>query len=153
MDVIQKIHSVYPEMTKKQKSIADCLLESPEDISYITLAQLSQKTSSSELTLLRFCQKIGYANFLEMKNAFREYTQTMVKLLSSPQYFVPDATITDINGKSELLRQIVGKNRKRVRNFSPPWISSQLSPLPKQSAPENEFLSARTTFLISLPNF
>lgn len=104
MDVIQKIHSVYPEMTKKQKSIADCLLESPEDISYITLAQLSQKTSSSELTLLRFCQKIGYANFLEMKNAFREYTQSMVKLLSSPQYFVPDATITDINGKSELLR-------------------------------------------------
>ena len=46
MDVIQKIHSVYPEMTKKQKSIADCLLESPEDISYITLAQLSQKTLS-----------------------------------------------------------------------------------------------------------
>ncbi|MDO4672954.1 MAG: hypothetical protein Q4A76_08570, partial [Porphyromonadaceae bacterium] len=77
MDVIKKIHSVYPEMTKKQKSIADCLLESPEDISYITLAQLSQKTSSSELTLLRFCQKIGYANFLEMKNAFREYTQSM----------------------------------------------------------------------------
>lgn len=47
MDIIQRIHSAYPEMTKKQKSIADCLLESPEDIAYITLAQLSQKTSSS----------------------------------------------------------------------------------------------------------
>lgn len=117
MDVIQKIHSVYPEMTKKQKSIADCLLESPEDISYITLAQLSQKTSSSELTLLRFCQKIGYANFLEMKNAFREYTQTMVKLLSSPQYFVPDATITDINGKSELLRQICREESEACKEF------------------------------------
>lgn len=76
MDVIQKIHNLYPEMTRKQKSIADILLESPEDIAYITLANLSQKTSSSELTLLRFCQKLGYSNFLEMKAAFREYTQS-----------------------------------------------------------------------------
>ncbi len=36
MDIIQKNSPAYPEMTKKQKSIADCLLESPEDIAYIT---------------------------------------------------------------------------------------------------------------------
>ena len=117
MDIIQRIHSAYPEMTKKQKSIADCLLESPEDIAYITLAQLSQKTSSSELTLLRFCQKVGYSSFLEMKSAFREYTQNMVKLLSSPQYFVPDATITDVSGKSELLRQICREESDACKEF------------------------------------
>lgn len=102
---------------QKAKSIADCLLESPEDIAYITLAQLSKKTASSELTLLRFCQKLGYANFLEMKNAFREYTQNMVKLLSSPQYFVPDATITDENGKSELLREICKEESEACKKF------------------------------------
>jgi DNA-binding MurR/RpiR family transcriptional regulator len=117
MDIIQTIHTLYPEMTKKQKSIADCLLESPEDISYITLAQLSQRTSSSELTLLRFCQKVGCANFLELKNAFREYTQNMVKLLSSPQYFVPDATITDVEGKSELLRQVCREESEACKDF------------------------------------
>lgn len=117
MDVIQRIHSLYPEMTKKQKSIADCLLESPEDISYITLTQLSQRTSSSELTLLRFCQKIGYANFLELKTAFREYTQNMVKMLSAPQYFVPDVTITDIDGKSEFLRQICREESEASKEF------------------------------------
>lgn len=117
MDVIQKIHNLYPEMTRKQKSIADILLESPEDIAYITLANLSQKTSSSELTLLRFCQKLGYSNFLEMKAAFREYTQSMVKLLSSPQYFVPDATITDVEGKSELLRQICREEAEASQRF------------------------------------
>lgn len=117
MDVIQKIHNLYPEMTRKQKSIADILLESPEDIAYITLANLSQKTSSSELTLLRFCQKLGYSNFLEMKAVFREYTQSMVKLLSSPQYFVPDATITDVEGKSELLRQICREEAEASQRF------------------------------------
>ena len=117
MDVIQKIHNLYPEMTRKQKSIADILLESPEDIAYITLANLSQKTSSSELTLLRFCQKLGYSNFLEMKAAFREYTQSMVKLLSSPQYFVPDATITDVEGKSALLRQVCREESDACKDF------------------------------------
>ena len=70
MDIIQRINALYPKMTKKQKSIADCLLESPEDIAYITLAQLSKKTASSELTLLRFCQKLGYANFRRRAKSF-----------------------------------------------------------------------------------
>lgn len=117
MDIIQTSHTLYPEMTKKQKSIADCLLEAPEDISYITLAQLSQRTSSSELTLLRFCQKVGCANFLELKNAFREYTQNVVKMLSSPSYFVPDATITDVEGKSELLRQVCREESDACKDF------------------------------------
>lgn len=44
MDIIQRISlRLTQEMTKKQKSIADCLLESPEDIAYITLAQLRSK--------------------------------------------------------------------------------------------------------------
>ena len=132
-------------MTKKQKSIADCLLESPEDIAYITLVQLSKKTASSELTLLRFCQKLGYANFLEMKNAFREYTQNMVKLLSSPQYFVPDATITDENGKSELLREICKEESEACKSFSPRWICWQSSPPPRPSAAASASLSVRTT--------
>lgn len=153
MDVIQKIHNLYPEMTRKQKSIADILLESPEDIAYITLANLSQKTSSSELTLLRFCQKLGYSNFLEMKAAFREYTQSMVKLLSSPQYFVPDATITDVEGKSELLRQICREEAEASqRFFSSLDLLSLLSLLPKRSVAQNASLSALMIFHMSWQN-
>lgn len=151
MDVIQKIHNLYPEMTRKQKSIADILLESPEDIAYITLANLSQKTSSSELTLLRFCQKLGYSNFLEMKAAFREYTQSMVKLLSSPQYFVPDATITDVEGKNFSVKS-AGKKRKPASAFSLPWIFFLLSLLPKRSAAQNASLSALMIFHMSWQN-
>lgn len=153
MDIIQRIHSAYPEMTKKQKSIADCLLESPEDIAYITLAQLSQKTSSSELTLLRFCQKVGYSSFLEMKSAFREYTQNMVKLLSSPQYFVPDATITDVSGKSELLRQICREESDACKEFLLRLICFLSFRQRKQSAKANASLSAHTTSLMCWQSF
>ena len=55
MDILERIEQLYPSLTRKQKYIADYLKANPEEISYITLAQLSHQTSTSELTLLRFC--------------------------------------------------------------------------------------------------
>ena len=64
MDILEHIQELYPTLTKKQKTIADYLIANPEEISYVTLAQLSQQTRSSELTLLRFCQKLGCSTLL-----------------------------------------------------------------------------------------
>ena len=44
MDILEHIQELYPTLTKKQKTIADYLIANPEEISYITLAQLSQQT-------------------------------------------------------------------------------------------------------------
>ena len=115
MDILQKIRDLYPDLTKKQKGIAEYLLENPEDICYITLAQLSQQTSASELTLLRFCQKIGCTNFLDLKNEFREYTQRMVKLLSSPTYFVPEEPPTK---RESLLMDICQEEANAAADFA-----------------------------------
>ena len=70
MDILEHLQKLYPALTKKQKTIADYLIANPEEISYITLAQLSHQTGTSELTLLRFCQKLGYSNFLDLKEQF-----------------------------------------------------------------------------------
>ena len=54
MDILEHLQKLYPALTKKQKTIADFLIANPEEIGYITLAQLSHQTGTSELTLLRF---------------------------------------------------------------------------------------------------
>lgn len=115
MDILQKIRDLYPGFTNKQKGIAKYLLENPEDICYITLAQLSQQTSASELTLLRFCQKIGCSNFLDLKNGFREYTQHMVKLLSAPAYFLPEESPS---GRESLLIDICQEEANAAAEFA-----------------------------------
>lgn len=117
MDIIQSIHSAYPNLTKKQKGIAQYLMENPEDLCYITLAQLSQRTSSTELTLLRLCKKLGYDSFLDLKNAFREYTQNMVRVLSSTTYFVPEVKNENISAKTELLQQICREEARANQEF------------------------------------
>lgn len=89
MNILDRIKELYPQFTRKQKSIADYMMTNPGDICYITLAQLSHNTSSSELTLLRFCQKVGCSNFLELKDEFRDYTQHMIQKVSAPDYVIP----------------------------------------------------------------
>ena len=117
MDILERIHKLYPSLTRKQKGIADYLLDNPEDICYITLAQLSQQTGASELTILRFCQKMGCESFLKLKDNFREYTQWMVKHLSSSAYFVPEVDSKNITGKQELLKAICTEEASAAVEF------------------------------------
>ena len=63
MDILEHLQKLYPALTKKQKTIADYLIANPEEISYITLAQLSHQTGTSELTLLVFVKNWGTPTF------------------------------------------------------------------------------------------
>ena len=106
MDILEHLQKLYPALTKKQKTIADYLLANPEEISYITLAQLSHQTGTSELTLLRFCQKLGYSNFLDLKEQFRDYTQKMIKQASSSSFFLPERTSGEDTEREQMLHEI-----------------------------------------------
>lgn len=117
MDILERIRKLYPTLTKKQRGIADYLISNPEDICYVTLAQLSQQTSASELTLLRFCEKIGCSSFLELKDEFRDYTQHMIKLLSASAYFLPEQTVANDSDKESLLREICVQESVAVTDF------------------------------------
>lgn len=117
MDIIERIRIAYPELTKKQKAIADYLVANPEDICYITLAQLSQNTSACEVTLLRFCQKMGCANFLELKDKFRDRTQMMIKLVSSPNYIAPELSTGSASEKEALLLEIFNEEVRSLTEY------------------------------------
>ena len=106
MDILEHLQKLYPALTKKQKTIADYLIANPEEISYITLAQLSHQTGTSELTLLRFCQKLGYSNFLDLKEQFRDYTQKMIKQASSSSFFLPERISGEASERERILHEI-----------------------------------------------
>ena len=91
MDILEHLQKLYPALTKKQKTIADYLIANPEEISYITLAQLSHQTGTSELTLLRFV-KTGVLQLSGLKGAVRDYTQKMIKQASSSSFFCRSAS-------------------------------------------------------------
>lgn len=71
MDISEIIQTHYDTLTKKQRVIADYILENPMEVCYISLSDLSGKTGCSELTVLKFCKALGFAGFMELKKAFR----------------------------------------------------------------------------------
>lgn len=117
MDILEHIKNLYPVFTEKQKKIADYLISNPEEICYVTLSQLSQQVGASELTLLRFCEKVGCSGFLELKDKFRDHVQNMIKLLSAPAYFPPVINNSKCTNKESLLHDICMQELDTVVNF------------------------------------
>ena len=72
MDIIKKIEESYSEMTKKQKVIADFMLQNTDTLTFISLRELSQQTGVTEVTILNMCKMLGYNSFNEVKYEFRK---------------------------------------------------------------------------------
>lgn len=75
MKTISLIESHYPSLTKTEKIVADYFLDKKLDVIYQTLTEISNTIDVGESTILRFCQKVGFSGFQEIKLAIaREYT-------------------------------------------------------------------------------
>ena len=66
MDILEHLQKLYPALTKKQKTIADYLIANPEEISYITLAQLSHHLRAD---FASFLSKTGVLQLSGLKGA------------------------------------------------------------------------------------
>lgn len=69
-ELIVKMRFLLPTLSRTEKAIAQALLEKPELICIMTLAELARETDTSDASVVRFCRKMGYTGFTEMKQAF-----------------------------------------------------------------------------------
>ena len=95
MNIIERLKEKYPEMTKKQKQIAEYMMSHVDKMSFITLKELSAETQVTEMTILNACSAFGYANFNEVKYEFRKYIsmQNKIELHKENEYpssYVPN---------------------------------------------------------------
>ena len=51
MNIIERLKEKYPEMTKKQKQIAEYMMSHVDKMSFITLKELSAETQVTEMTI------------------------------------------------------------------------------------------------------
>lgn len=69
-ELFVRIRFLLPSLPRAEKAIAEALLEHPEAITDMTLAQLSEESSTSEASIVRFSKRLGFSGYTEMKNAF-----------------------------------------------------------------------------------
>jgi RpiR family carbohydrate utilization transcriptional regulator len=62
-----RIQGTYPTLRTAEQRVADYVLKHPDDLIYLTVTELAEKTDTSESTVVRLCQKIGYKGYQEFK--------------------------------------------------------------------------------------
>lgn len=61
------IRENYPFLTKSEKKVADYILNSGNTIIYSTMSDIKKNTKVGDATIIRFCQKIGFSGFSDLK--------------------------------------------------------------------------------------
>ena len=102
MSVTESIREAMAGLTSKQKSIAQYIMDNPDEASYLSLKELSVRTGSSEVSVLRLCRALGYDSFVALKDALKQHTQGAFRAatLSAPSLH-PDNRIGYGRGAAE----------------------------------------------------
>lgn len=107
MKHINLIHSFYPSLTPSEKKISDYLFANKENFVKYSIQELSAEVQVGEATIVRFCQKVGFSGYLELKLALEK---DMLLEESEPQ----DQTYMDL--VTDSLIEVV-KNTRLLVDF------------------------------------
>ena len=66
-EIIVKIKSLFPNLTKSEKRIAMFVDDHFSQISYMSINDLASQCEIGESTIMRFCKRLGYSGFYEFK--------------------------------------------------------------------------------------
>lgn len=62
-----RLQGAYSGLRAAEQRVADFILAHPDELIYLTVTELAERTNTSESTVVRLCQKIGYKGYQEFK--------------------------------------------------------------------------------------
>ena len=66
-EIITKIKSLFPDLTKSEKRVALYINEHFQQILYLSIGDLASQCEVGETTILRFCKRLGFSGYYEFK--------------------------------------------------------------------------------------
>jgi RpiR family transcriptional regulator, carbohydrate utilization regulator len=78
------IRSLYPSMHDSEKKIAGFILEQPEVIVHMTVAKIADTTGVAESSIVRFCQRVGFSGFAQLKINLARNLKKLEELITDP---------------------------------------------------------------------
>ena len=62
-----RIRAIMPGLKPSEKKVAQCMIENPEKVVDMSVTELSRASGTSDSTVVKFSQKLGYSGFQELK--------------------------------------------------------------------------------------
>ena len=80
-DFLFQLRCLDRKLTSTQKRLQTYLLDHAADVGYLSLKELSENAHVSEVSVLNFCRLLGFANYIDMREQFRNHTRAMMRNL------------------------------------------------------------------------
>lgn len=126
-DILTIIRKKKNGLTKKQRIVAEYMLEHQDEMSYITLRDLSRKIGVTEITILNTCQALGFEGINAVKYEFRkaqileEKTDVIDEISTYNIGVVPGYELSD---KEQFLKEVGTEEIGMLKDY---WASVDLN--------------------------
>lgn len=67
--IITRLKKLLPHLSKKEQTIANYIMENPTEIIHKSISEVANETNLADSTIFRFCKKIGYQGYQDLKIA------------------------------------------------------------------------------------
>ncbi|KAF1306080.1 MurR/RpiR family transcriptional regulator [Enterococcus saccharolyticus] len=108
MKFIQLIQEHYPTLTKSEKKIADYLLAIKEKTIYSTMSEIKEMTNVGDATIVRFCQKLGFSGFSDLKIAVAKEDFGRSHSVTEPTFY--DQILNNLVDALHSTRQLINED-------------------------------------------
>ena len=101
-EILVRIRFLLPSLPRAEKLVAQALIENPEALLRFTLADLARETGSSDASVIRFCRRMGYGGYTELKQAI------MDALVEGDEVFSEE--VSEDDSMDEILKKVFQSN-------------------------------------------
>jgi len=98
--VLANLQEKFEKLTAAQKKVGEFVFQKPEETSFMSINQLSKKTSVSKATIVRFCNALGYKGYLEFSRFLKQEIQN--NLSNAGSFNLSNRFIGDKDNHDEL---------------------------------------------------
>ena len=107
-ELLVKINFLIPMLPRAEKCFAQALVENPEATSHMTLAEIAKESNSSDASIIRFCKRLGYHGYLELKAA--------VASALSQEKTVFEGNVSSADTIEDIMKKVFQSNVQTLQN-------------------------------------
>jgi len=97
--MLNKIKSIYSELSRSERLVADVVLDQPEKVLQLAIADMAELSAVSQPTVIRFCRTLGRTGYADFKLALAQNLAT--------QAHFSHTTLNANNSVEEVVHEVV----------------------------------------------
>lgn len=107
MKFITLIQEKYPSFTKSEQKVANHILQIKEKTIYSTIEDIKKATSVGDATIIRFCQKLGFSGFADLKIEMAKEDFSKDRTTLENKFY--DETLNKLTDALKATRQLINE--------------------------------------------